>query len=68
MTRTRTKTPETEPDSTDFVTVREASALIKLSEISVRRFLTQKKLTRFKVGCGRTLLKRSEVLALVRQA
>jgi len=49
-----------------FVSVREGAEMIKLSEISIRRYLTKKKLTRFKVG-SRTLLKRSEVLGLVRQ-
>lgn len=58
--------------NSDFITVQEAADMLRLSQISIRRFLTQKKLTRFKVGrskkTGRTLLKRSEVLSLVREA
>jgi excisionase family DNA binding protein len=52
---------------TDFITVREAAGLLKMSEISIRRFLTQKKLKRFKVG-ARTLLRSSEVLGLIRES
>jgi Helix-turn-helix domain len=57
---------------TDFVTVAEAAEILRLSQVSVRRFLTQKRLTRYKVDrskkTSRTLLKRSEVLSLVREA
>jgi excisionase family DNA binding protein len=51
----------------EFVTCKEAATLLKLSEISIRRLLTQKKLRRFKVG-SRTLMRQDEVLGLVRQA
>jgi len=50
-----------------FITCKQASEILTISEISVRRFLTQKKLRRFKCG-SRTLLRLSEVLALVREA
>jgi excisionase family DNA binding protein len=53
--------------STDFITVKEAAALLKLSDISIRRFLTQKKLRRFKVG-ARTLIRVSEAMSLIREA
>jgi excisionase family DNA binding protein len=49
-----------------YVSVKEAARLLKISEISVRRFLTLKRLRRFKVG-SRTLVLQSEVLALVRE-
>ena len=49
-----------------FVSVREAAAILKMSEISIRRFLTQKKLRRYKVG-SRTLVKISEVLGLIHE-
>jgi excisionase family DNA binding protein len=52
---------------TDFITVKEAAALLKLSEISIRRFLTQKKLRRFKVG-ARTLIRQTEAMSLIREA
>jgi len=48
------------------LTVREGAALLKLSEASIRRYLTLKKLRRFKVG-SRTLLKRGDVLGLVHE-
>lgn len=51
----------------EFITVREAAAILKLSEISIRRLLTQKKLKRFKVG-ARTLIRLSEALSLIREA
>lgn len=49
-----------------FVSIPGAAGLIHISEASVRRYLTQKKLRRFKVG-GRTLVKISDVLGLVRE-
>jgi excisionase family DNA binding protein len=50
-----------------FITCKEAAAILKLSEISIRRFLTQKKLKRYKAG-SRTLIRRSEVLAMIHEA
>lgn len=49
-----------------YVSVKEAARLLKISEIGIRRFLTQKKLRRFKVG-ARTILLQSEVLSLIRE-
>lgn len=57
----------TVPAAGQYVTVREAARLLKLSEISIRRFLSQKKLRRFKVG-SRTLLLHSEVVGLIHEA
>ena len=50
----------------DFITCKEAASLLKLSEISIRRLLTQKKLKRYKVG-ARTLIRTSEALALIHE-
>lgn len=50
-----------------YLTVRETAAFVKLSEISIRRLLTQKKLKRFKCG-GRTLIRQSEAEALIKEA
>jgi excisionase family DNA binding protein len=50
-----------------YIAVREAAHLLRLSEVSVRRFLTEKRLKRYKAA-GRTLLRRDEVLALVKPA
>jgi hypothetical protein len=54
-----------------FVDVKQAAALLHVTEASIRRYLTLKKLKRYKVGKGfaaRTLLDRQEVLSLIREA
>lgn len=51
----------------EFLTCKEVASLLRLSEISVRRLLTQKKLRRYKVG-ARTLIRRSEALGLIRES
>jgi excisionase family DNA binding protein len=66
------KIPDTKPTALatsrpEFITCKEAASLLKLSEISIRRFLTQKKLKRYKVG-SRTLVRLSDALALIREA
>ena len=61
-----TPAKQVKPDET-YLSVREAAQTLHLSEISIRRFLTKKKLKRFKAG-ARTLLLRSEVLGLIREA
>jgi excisionase family DNA binding protein len=60
----RTLTPKGAQGETRFMTCKEAAALLKLSEVSIRRFLTQGKLRRLKCG-SRTLLDAAEVFALV---
>jgi excisionase family DNA binding protein len=52
-------------ESSPYITVAESAEILRLSEISIRRFLTKKILVRHKVG-GRTLLRRDDVLALVK--
>jgi excisionase family DNA binding protein len=61
---TATKTGEKQ--AREFLSVTEAAQLLSISEVSIRRYLTQKKLRRFKVG-SRTLLDRAAVLALVHE-
>lgn len=51
-------------DANRFVDARQAAEILHLSEASVRRFLTQRKLKRFKCG-ARTLLERAQVLSLI---
>jgi excisionase family DNA binding protein len=51
---------------TQFVSVAEAAELIRISKVSIRRYLGQGKLKKFKVG-SRTLIRREDVLALVRE-
>ena len=48
-----------------YITVAEAADFLRLSEISIRRYLTKKILKRYKVG-ARTLLRRDEVLGLIK--
>jgi excisionase family DNA binding protein len=55
------------PAEGEFISVREAAGITKLSEVSIRRFLTRKTLRRYKVG-ARTLVRASEVLGLIREA
>jgi Helix-turn-helix domain len=47
----------------EFIGVQAAAMLLGISEVTVRRFLTQKKLKRFKIG-GRTVVRVDEVRAL----
>lgn len=53
--------------SGEFLSVSQAASILQISEVSIRRYLTLKRLRRFKVG-SRTLLKREDVLSLVREA
>ncbi len=50
-----------------YVDIRQAAELLHISEASVRRYLTQGKLRRFKAGGARTLLLRSQVLGLIKE-
>jgi excisionase family DNA binding protein len=60
-----TKHDAIQRDRERYVDVREAAQILHLSEASVRRLLTQRKLRRFKCG-ARTLLAREQVLSLIR--
>jgi len=56
----------------DYVSVREAAEILRMSSDSVRRFLWKGQLKRYKVGSGRgrasrTLVSRTEVLGLIRE-
>jgi excisionase family DNA binding protein len=65
--RTATKEAALDPATLQqYITCKQAAELLKISEISVRRFLTQKKLRRFKCG-SRTLVRLSEVLGLIHE-
>jgi excisionase family DNA binding protein len=50
----------------DFVSVKSAAERITVSEPTIRRFLTQKRLRRFKAG-RRTLIKLSDLMGLVKE-
>ena len=54
-------------DAAPWITVAEAAEILRLSEISIRRYLTKKIFVRYKAG-GRTLLRRDDVLRLVKAA
>ena len=49
-----------------FLTVKGSAAFIKVSDVTIRRMLTEKKLRRFKAG-GRTLIKQSDLMQLVKE-
>jgi excisionase family DNA binding protein len=61
------KTTKSEKDGREYISVSEAAELVRVSEVSIRRFLGQKKLKRYKFG-ARTLLDRAAVMNLVREA
>lgn len=67
ITKTTVPTSSPTPQGGDYITCKEAAALLRLTEISIRRLLTQKKLKRYKVG-ARTLILRSQALGLIREA
>lgn len=54
-------------ENSEFIAVSEARRLTRSSEATIRRYLTLKKLKRYKFG-ARTLVKRSELLGLIREA
>ena len=66
MTKLATKLLTSHGPQPEFVSVAEAAELLRVSVVSIRRYLGQKKLKRFKVG-ARTLLQRNDVMALVRE-
>jgi len=49
-----------------LVSVPDGADLLSVSQVTIRRYLTQKKLRRFKVG-GRTLIKVGDLMALVKE-
>ena len=49
-----------------LVTVSWAANFLSMSHVSIRRYLTQKKLRRYKVG-GKTLIRLGDLLALVKE-
>jgi Helix-turn-helix domain len=52
-------------ETSPYITVREAAEILRMSEISIRRYLTKKILVRYKAG-GRTLLRHDEVVAMIK--
>jgi excisionase family DNA binding protein len=64
--QTRRSSDQAIPQS-QFVSVAEAADLLRISKVSIRRYLGMGKLKKFKVG-SRTLIRREDVLALVREA
>jgi len=63
-TNDRRITVMTENDS-EYVTVREASVISGRTVPSIYRWMKLGKLTRYKTGTGRTLIKRAELDALL---
>jgi hypothetical protein len=67
MATTTTKRNGTRPNPDEFTTVRGAAEITHTSEPTIRRKLTRRELKRYKFS-GRTLIRVSELLALVREA
>lgn len=60
----RTKMARTQWDAEpEFLGVTAAAQMLGVSEASIRRFFTEKKLKRYKIG-ARSVARRSDVLAL----
>jgi helix-turn-helix protein len=49
-----------------FVTVTAGAKIVKLAEPTIRRYLTTKKLRRYKIG-GRTLIKVADLLGMIKE-
>lgn len=61
QTKTQVRTDFESP--AEFLGVTAAAQLLGVSEASIRRFMTERKLKRYKIG-ARTVAKRVDVLAL----
>jgi hypothetical protein len=64
---TREHQQERQGDLPQFVGLEKGADLVDVSVPTLRRWLTQKRLRRFKVG-GHTVLKTTELLGLVKEA
>lgn len=53
-------------DSARLLSVKAAAEFLSVSDVTIRRFLTHKKLRRFKAG-GRTLVRMNDLLQLVKE-
>jgi excisionase family DNA binding protein len=51
----------------EFMSIKTAAGLLTVSQVSIRRWIREGRLTKFKCG-SRTLLKRADVLGLVHEA
>jgi excisionase family DNA binding protein len=62
------KIPQTQKPITEgpFLSVSQAAELLTVSKVFIRRYLSLRKLKRYKVG-ARTLVSRTDVLNLVRE-
>jgi excisionase family DNA binding protein len=67
MPKTATKKPPLSELRQQFVSVQEAAEMLRISQVSIRRYLGQGKLKRFEVG-ARTLLRHDEVMGLIRES
>ena len=68
MRKTKIKTEPTISlhEGAAFISVKAAAELLSVSQVSIRRYLGQGQLKRFKFG-SRTLLRRDDVMGLVRE-
>jgi excisionase family DNA binding protein len=68
MRKTKIKTEPTISlhEGAAFISVKAAAELLSVSQVSIRRYLGQGQLKRFKFG-SRTLVRRDDVMGLVRE-
>jgi excisionase family DNA binding protein len=55
------------PDAERLISISTGAEMLNLSQVTIRRYLTQKRLRRFKVG-SRTLIKVGDLMGLVKEA
>jgi excisionase family DNA binding protein len=55
------------PDAERLISIPTGAEMLNLSQVTIRRYLTQKRLRRFKVG-SRTLIKVGDLMGLVKEA
>jgi excisionase family DNA binding protein len=66
MKKTKSATPKVH-ENLVFLTVEEAADFLRISRVSIYRWIAQGRLKKFKVG-SRTLLRRDDVHALISEA
>ena len=66
MSKKTSKSVASDRAESQFLSIQEAAELLRVSQVSIRRYLGQGRLKRFKVG-ARTLLRHDDVMSLVRE-
>lgn len=64
-TRSKPVAEETGAGGQRYITIAEGAQILRLSTQTIRRYLTERRLTRFKAGGLRTLIDVNEVRAMI---